>query len=34
MERRWFNDARTSGRETTDYFRLAILNDHFRQPMR
>ncbi len=30
-KRRWFDEARREGRETANYFRLAILNDHFRR---
>ena len=31
IKRRWYDDARTGGRDTANYFRLAILNDHFRR---
>ncbi len=29
-KRRWYDDAKTSGRHTSEYFRMAILKDHFR----
>ena len=31
VKRRWYDDACNLGRETAKYFRLAILNDHFRR---
>jgi hypothetical protein len=31
IKRRWYEDARNGGRDTAEYFRLAILNDHFRR---
>ena len=31
IKRRWYEDACASGRDTASFFRLAILNDHFRQ---
>ena len=30
-KRRWYDDAQRCGRDTANYFRLAILNDHFRR---
>ena len=31
IKRRWYDDAQSCGRDTANYFRLAILNDHFRR---